>query len=430
MPSSDSDDASEKGAILKQRLQMFKAKRPKKLVEQKLVCQILLEQDYVDYIGLEDAFHARGWEVIRTGLQMCRTEQEEDFLIPNVQWCSYTKAAWEAVMTGQLITNHYFMRSGIIRKADLAQLIQEKYQDTMPESYVWSLASQRHLDEFIRLVHKLVQDDGIWILKPGDSSNANEMHVFNRSCVGKIEKVLMSSSRNSWKVQKYIERPLLINGFKFHLRAWVLAVGNLKVYLHEKVIALMASKPYAVNDLDDLCIHASNHSVQERAGVQGPCSHLLHDLEKHVDSTPDIRESSAEIGSAMEVKIGGVWSTKIWHQMSKMVWKIFNSASDPNLLSRVFKPLPCSFELFGLDAMVDEDGKVWLLEINCDPDLKVFDTRWQDVAREILHDTIDTAVYPIMGKSQERVTGYHLIFDIDDKNKHADNSHELQSFAD
>ncbi|EKX52536.1 hypothetical protein GUITHDRAFT_101702 [Guillardia theta CCMP2712] len=238
MPSSDSDDASEKGAILKQRLQMFKAKRPKKLVEQKLVCQILLEQDYVDYIGLEDAFHARGWEVIRTVVQL-------------YEGC---------------------MGSSDDGKADLAQLIQEKYQDTMPESYV---------------------------------------------------------------------------------------------------IALMASKPYAVNDLDDLCIHASNHSVQERAGVQGPCSHLLHDLEKHVDSTPDIRESSA----------GTLISTVV----------------------RLLMPMKDEQDgkLFGLDAMVDEDGKVWLLEINCDPDLKVFDTRWQDVAREILHDTIDTAVYPIMGKSQE-----------------------------
>ena len=29
--------------------------------------------------------------------------------------------------------------------------------------------------------------------------------------------------------------------------------------------------------------------------------------------------------------------------------------------------------MFGLDAMIDEAGRVWLLELNCDPDLKVFD---------------------------------------------------------
>ena len=27
--------------------------------------------------------------------------------------------------------------------------------------------------------------------------------------------------------------------------------------------------------------------------------------------------------------------------------------------------------MFGLDAMIDEEGRVYLLELNCDPDLKV-----------------------------------------------------------
>ena len=34
-----------------------------------------------------------------------------------------------------------------------------------------------------------------------------------------------------------------------------------------------------------------------------------------------------------------------------------------------------SFELFGLDFIVDEDGKVWLLEVNSDPSLAVFGER-------------------------------------------------------
>eukprot|EP00960_Hanusia_phi_P064389 765782-Hanusia_phi.AAC.4 len=340
MSSSDSEGESEKGAILKQRLQMFKSRRLTKLTEQKLVCQIIMEQDYLEYIGLAEELLARGWKIITTGLQTSHTDQDLDnnanneILFPNVQWCSYSKAAWEAVMTGQLITNHYYMRSGIIRKSDLAVLLQTKYHDTMPKSHVGHLSSQIHKEEFIQLIHELVCDDKIWILKPGeiarritlhdkstsrigDSSNANDMHIFNQSTVGKSG-VLESSGRcqgifsiqgDQCLVQKYIERPLLSSGVKFHLR-------------------------------------------------------LLE-------------------------------------------------------------------ELFGMDAMVDEDGKVWLLEFNCDPDLKVFDAQWQHVARDILRDTIDTAVYPIMGISgKQRTSGYHLIFDIDEKHKCCKKTEAMQAEGD
>ena len=37
--------------------------------------------------------------------------------------------------------------------------------------------------------------------------------------------------------------------------------------------------------------------------------------------------------------------------------------------------------MFGMDAMVDQAGRVWLLELNCDPDLKVFDHRFNHVAK-------------------------------------------------
>jgi hypothetical protein len=37
--------------------------------------------------------------------------------------------------------------------------------------------------------------------------------------------------------------------------------------------------------------------------------------------------------------------------------------------------------MFGMDAMVDQAGRVWLLELNCDPDLKVFDDRFNHVAK-------------------------------------------------
>ena len=44
------------------------------------------------------------------------------------------------------------------------------------------------------------------------------------------------------------------------------------------------------------------------------------------------------------------------------------------LLSRPYA-LENTFELFGLDFLLDGSGKVWLLEVNADPSLAVFGDR-------------------------------------------------------
>lgn len=43
---------------------------------------------------------------------------------------------------------------------------------------------------------------------------------------------------------RYISRPLLINRRKFHIRAYVLCVGSLSVYVYSESLALFAGKEY------------------------------------------------------------------------------------------------------------------------------------------------------------------------------------------
>ncbi len=75
------------------------------------------------------------------------------------------------------------------------------------------------------LSHSLVGKVGLWILKPSLGDKAAEITILNSLKLLK-KKVLENTDLVEWVLQKYIEKPLLVNKKKFHLRVHVLAVGR------------------------------------------------------------------------------------------------------------------------------------------------------------------------------------------------------------
>lgn len=73
-------------------------------------------------------------------------------------------------------------------------------------------------------------------------------------------------SRNSaFVVQKYLEKPMLINGRKFDIRVWVLWTQEMKLYFFKEGYLRTSSENYHANkdSLDNLYVHLTNNAVQK-----------------------------------------------------------------------------------------------------------------------------------------------------------------------
>ena len=68
----------------------------------------------------------------------------------------------------------------------------------------------------------------------------------------------------SFIIQKYIEKPMLIEGRKFDIRVWALLTQNLEVFVFEEAYLRFSSQPYSTKDNHtNPFVHLTNNSVQK-----------------------------------------------------------------------------------------------------------------------------------------------------------------------
>jgi tubulin---tyrosine ligase len=73
-------------------------------------------------------------------------------------------------------------------------------------------------------------------------------------------------------VQKYLEKPLLISGRKFDVRAFAMLTstnGVLKGYMYRDCYFRTSSKPFDLSNLQSRFIHLTNDAVQQNSEDYG-----------------------------------------------------------------------------------------------------------------------------------------------------------------
>lgn len=201
----------------------------------------------------------------------------------------------------------------------------------------------------------------IWILKPGENTNrGNGINVCKelQSIINIVDSnvKLNNGKRRSYIIQKYIENPLLINRRKFDIRCYSLVTsinGNICGYWYKDGYIRTACKEFTLKNISNKYIHLTNDAIQKYSQAYGKYEDgnklSYKEFQKHFDF------HSPELKIDLE--------KKIYPQMKKLATDTVKATYmqiDPKKNNH-------TFELFGYDFMVDENQKVWLIEVNTNP---------------------------------------------------------------
>lgn len=319
-----------------------------------------------------------------------------------VQIADFENIEWEPVLQGTHSAASYLVRKGLSRKAQLALQVRRhlsKHRDSalrqaVPFTLVletWGAFEEQMkvdlgggrfaafdcgqsaalmstplrlrlawcLEEAQSEVEHPDRADWLWILKPSVTNKGVDisLHATWPSVLGSLE---AAPDIREWVLQKYIAKPLLLHGHKFHLRVYVLCVGALRVFVFNHILLLLAARAYDEADLEDIYRHLTNtaRAAETDNFDEEKYVRVLDDLPSMLGLGlgPDGESAPADGRASVEAVRAQV------HAITKDLFAAFENEYT------VFAPMPQCFELYGLDFMIDAAWGVHLLEVNPGPD--------------------------------------------------------------
>ena len=393
-----------------------------------LYALIRYEDDYVQPLILEalrSQLQSSTWQMITSTSDLPHPSS------PFLQITIYESTDFDHLLANPTasLANSYIIRKALLRKHFLASTVSSwlsKYPSNNLKDHVqltldFELDYAEFLDEALVEAYELhnsfarnaalpTEDRQYWILKPSMSDRGQGIRLFSSedelrsifeeweadlpdSDASEAEKFpnkstttndtkdgLMTSHLRHFVIQPYIHPPLLLPSLqhrKFHLRSYVLAVGSLRVYVYQELLALFAPRSYVAPSCSlDPEVHLTNTCLQPSSPTTSNTSSV------------DPEENSVHLLSSLP--LSPAQRCAILHQISTATGALFEAAARGQMV--YFQTLPNAFEIFGVDWLVDSEGKCWLLEVNAFPDFKQSGGEGRGVVKGVWEAAVSIAV--------------------------------------
>ena len=192
-----------------------------------------------------------------------------------------------------------------------------------------------------------------------DNNNSTEKlitlnNIHNNNIKKKITKTRMYCT-NEIIVQKYLDNPLLYKNRKFDIRCFVLLDSNFNLYFCKEGHLKGSSELYNLNNSNKF-IHITNYSLQKNSN-----KFELYEIGNEM-SYKDFKNYLINENISLDK------FDYMINQMKLLIKISFKSVSKKLLKNK--KNILC-FEIFGYDFILDNDFKLWILEINNNPGLSI-----------------------------------------------------------
>eukprot|EP00052_Salpingoeca_macrocollata_P016890 m.136582 g.136582 ORF g.136582 m.136582 type:complete len:383 (+) comp20198_c0_seq3:222-1370(+) len=308
------------------------------------------------YAAVAKELSARGWRRLKpTSLSFNVMLGERN----NLSWTRLRRCGMDV----QPQAVNYYRGSNIIcRKAGLTRTLRTYAEQSgeavhlwYPESFVIQPAERttEERERFLEAYDRAAKSDGrIWIAKP--SAGAKGEAIFISDDADEILARIDCTSQ-TYIVQKYLERPMLLPGSrKFDIRIWVLLDHNYRIKMYKEGVLRTASDAYAPDDLENVTSHLTNHCVQEAQSTN--FGKFEEGNEMFFDQFRD----------CFRTMFKQSFDKTLMPQMQHIIRCCFAAIQEKIEITARSHGYH-SFQLFGFDFMVDDELRVWLVEINGAP---------------------------------------------------------------
>lgn len=296
-----------------------------------------------------------------------------------IQWSgpNIRDNVYQCMMDWQRI-NHFPNSTELTRKdrlwlhfAQMAKNYGKGCFDFVPETYVLP----DNFDAFLKCYQR---SRCHWIVKPNASSRGRGIFILQDLSELPLDETVV--------VSRYVQDPLLIQGYKFDLRVYVLVTSYdpLKAYIYREGLTRFASAPYSTQEehMQDAFRHLTNYSVNKNSNTFVENSDMRADNVGHKWSLSALNK---------HLRCVGVDVNLMWVRIMDLIVKTLLSV-EPAISSRT-KQLTGNrencFELYGFDVLVDSDLKPWLLEVNLSPSMQAESPLDWQIKSSLLADTFN-----------------------------------------